>query len=152
STDKLLELPSSFVFILLFIGLGEEPGWRGFALPQLEKEHTPLVASVILAPIWAFWHLPLFGNEFPWPVVTPFVLSVFGGTCVLTWLLNGAKGSVLLTILFHAALNTISSGLLFPLFSGATLIALWWIYGCIWLCVGFALLSFQPPHERQCAS
>jgi membrane protease YdiL (CAAX protease family) len=153
SSDKLLELPTSFLFILLFIGLGEEPGWRGFALAQLQKKHTPLIASMILAPVWALWHLPLFGNEFPWPVVAPFILSVFGGTCVLTWVFNGAKGSVLLTMLFHAALNTVSSGLIFPLFSGTTLVALWWIYGFIWLCVGFALLGLQPlPHERQSGS
>src|SRR5262245_56189760 len=153
SSDKLLELPASFLFILLFIGLGEEPGWRGFALVQLQKKHTPLIASMILAPVWALWHLPLFGNEFPWPVVAPFVLSVFGGTCALTWVFNGANGSGLLTMLFHAALNTVSSGLIFPLFSGTTLVALWWIYGFIWLCVGFALLGLQLlPHGRQSGS
>jgi membrane protease YdiL (CAAX protease family) len=143
SSDKLLELPASFLFILLFIGLGEEPGWRGFALPQLQAKHTPLIASLILAPIWALWHLPLFGNEFPWPIVAPFVLSVFGGTCVLTWLFDGGKGSVLLTMLFHATLNTVSAGLIFPLFSGATLVTLWWIYSFVWLCAGFGLLSFN---------
>ncbi len=63
--DKMRELPERFVFILLFIGLGEEPGWRGFALPQLQTKHSPIIASLILAPIWAIWHLPLIGNEFP---------------------------------------------------------------------------------------
>src|SRR4051812_42834093 len=53
------ELPDRFLFIFLFIGLGEEPGWRGFALPRLQKQHTPVMASLILAPIWALWHLPL---------------------------------------------------------------------------------------------
>jgi len=57
------ELPERFVFIFLFIGLGEEPGWRGFALPRLQKLHSPLIASLILAPIWALWHLPLMGND-----------------------------------------------------------------------------------------
>lgn len=153
SSDKLRELPATFLFILLFIGLGEEPGWRGFALAQLQKKHPPLIASMILAPVWALWHLPLFGTEFPWPVVAPFVLSVFGGTCVLTWVFNKAKGSVLLTMLFHAALNTVSSSLLFPLFSGTPLVALWWIYGFIWLCVGFALLRLQPfPNEQRSGS
>jgi membrane protease YdiL (CAAX protease family) len=100
SSDKLAELPSSFLFILLFIGLGEEPGWRGFALPQLQAKHTPLIASLILAPVWALWHLPLFGNEFAWPIVPPFILSVLGGTCVLTWIFNATKGSVLLPMYF----------------------------------------------------
>jgi len=80
SIEKLRDVPERFLFILLFIGLGEEPGWRGFALPQLQTKHSPLIASGILAPIWALWHLPLVGNEFPLPIVAPFVLSVFGGT------------------------------------------------------------------------
>src|SRR5262249_40695328 len=122
---------------------GEEPGWRGFALPQLQAKHTPLVASLILAPVWAFWHLPLFGTEFPWPIVPPFVLSVFGGTCVLTWVFNGAKGSVLLTMLFHATLTPVIAGLVFPLLPGATLVTLWWFYSFVWLCPGLGLLSLN---------
>ena len=142
SSDKIAELPANFLFILLFIGLGEEPGWRGFALPQLQARYTPFIASLILSPVWALWHLPLFGNEFPWPIVPPFILSVFGGTCVLTWVFNGTKGSVLLTMLFHAALNTVSAGLIFPLFTGETLFVLWWIYSLVWLCAGVGLLLF----------
>src|SRR5688572_17263033 len=47
------ELPERFIFIILIIWLGEEPGWRGFALPRLQKTYSPLRASLILAPIWA---------------------------------------------------------------------------------------------------
>ncbi len=84
SPQKLRELPDRFIFILLFIGLGEEPGWRGFALPQLQSRHSPLVASLMLAPIWALWHLPLFGTEFAWPLVPAFLMSLFGATLALT--------------------------------------------------------------------
>jgi membrane protease YdiL (CAAX protease family) len=34
--------------------LGEETGWRGFALPHLQGGHGALVAALILGPIWAF--------------------------------------------------------------------------------------------------
>src|SRR5689334_13780197 len=68
SSDKLRELPERFIFILLFIGLGEEPGWRGFALSELQERYSPLRSSLLLAPIWALWHLPLMGNEFPWSI------------------------------------------------------------------------------------
>jgi uncharacterized protein len=51
SSDKLAELPASFLFILLFIGLGEEPGWRGFTLPQLQAKHSGL-GTLALAAIW----------------------------------------------------------------------------------------------------
>ena len=140
--EKLRELPERFIFILLFVGLGEEPGWRGFALPQLQTKYSPLVASLILAPIWALWHLPLIVNEFPLPIVVPFILSVFGGTFALTWLFNGTKGSVLLPMLFHATINSVGAGLIFPLFSGPILLTLWWIYGFVWLGVGFGLVRF----------
>jgi len=142
SIEKLRELPERFLFILLFIGLGEEPGWRGFALPQLQKKYSPLMASLILAPVWALWHLPLIGNEFPLPIVVPFLLSLFGGTFALTCVFNGTRGSVLLPMLFHATINTVGAGLIFPLFSGAALLALWWIYGFVWLCMGLGALLF----------
>src|SRR5262249_35001870 len=66
-----LQLPSAgdvverFIFIFLFIGLGEETGWRGFAIQHLQEKRSALRSSLILAPIWALWHLPLMGNEFP---------------------------------------------------------------------------------------
>jgi uncharacterized protein len=143
SIEKLCELPERFLFIFLFIGLGEEPGWRGFALPQLQTKYSPLVASLILAPVWALWHLPLVGNEFPWPIVPAFLLSLFGATFMLTWLFNRTNGSVFLPMLFHATVNTVGAGLIFPLFSGAALILLWYIYGVIWVCLGLATLLFS---------
>ena len=46
-TDKLRELPARFIFIFFFVGLGEEPGWRGFALPNLQRKNSPVFASLI---------------------------------------------------------------------------------------------------------
>ena len=45
--------------------LGEEVGWRGFALPHLPNDHRALTAALILGPTWGFWHLPLWltGSE-----------------------------------------------------------------------------------------
>ena len=138
--DKLRELPERFLFTFLFVGLGEEPGWRGFALPQLQTRHSPLIASLILAPIWMLWHLPLLGTEFPWLIVPPFFLSVFGGTFLLTWISNRTGGSVFVAMLFHAATNTVGAGLLFPLFSGSALLLLWWVYGAACVVAGLAVL------------
>ena len=127
------ELPERFIFILLFIGLGEEPGWRGFALPRLQKRHSPLVASLILAPIWALWHLPLMGNEFPPAIIPAFLISLLGGTLIQTWLFNRSKGSVFGQMLFHATVNTVGAGLLFPLMKGSTLVSFWYVYALLWL-------------------
>ena len=43
--------------------LDEHPGWQGFAQPALQADHSPLVSAMILAPLVAGWHLPLFFME-----------------------------------------------------------------------------------------
>jgi membrane protease YdiL (CAAX protease family) len=133
------ELPERFIFILLFIGLGEEPGWRGFALLRLQKMHSPLIASLILAPIWALWHLPLMGNEFPRAIIPAFLISLFGGTLIQTWLFNRSKGSVFGQMLFHATVNTVGAGLVFPLMKGALFVPFWYVYALLWLSIGVVL-------------
>jgi len=134
------ELPDRFIFIFLFIGLGEEPGWRGFALPRLQKQRTPLVASLILAPIWALWHLPLMGNEFPSAVIPAFLISLLGGTFLQTWLFNRTKGSVFAQMLFHATVNTVGAGLVFPLMKGTTFVSFWYVYALLWLVAGIVVI------------
>ena len=49
------------VLLITFVGaLGEETGWRGYALPQLQRRFSPLASSLILALLWFGWHLPQF--------------------------------------------------------------------------------------------
>jgi uncharacterized protein len=101
-----LPLLSLFVYVLFHGPLGEEPGWRGFALPRLQRLYGPLIGSLILGPLWAFWHLPLFWApawNFP-PTLLNIVLFVISGTAltiVVTWVFNNTKGSVLIAILVH---------------------------------------------------
>jgi membrane protease YdiL (CAAX protease family) len=112
-------LPETFVFIVLFIALGEEPGWRGFLLPRLEQRFGPLRASLVLGAVWALWHLPLLGNEFAPAHVVPFLVSVFAGSVVLTRLYDGSGGSVLLPMLMHATINTLGSSYALTFVDGA---------------------------------
>lgn len=136
------ELLDRFVFIFLFIGLGEEPGWRGFALNELQKKRTPLIASAILAPIWALWHLPLMGTEFPPAVIPAFLVSVVSATFVLTWIYNNTRGSILLMMTFHSMVNTIGAGFLFRMFEGPDWIRLMYINAGLWMVIAaFLLLS-----------
>jgi len=133
------ELPDRFIFIFLFIGLGEEPGWHDFVLPRLQKARTPLAASLVLAPVWALWHLPLMGDEFPLPIIPAFLMSLLGGTLVQTWLFNHTKGSVFGQMLFHATVNTVGAGLIFPLFKGPAFVPFWYVYATLWLAIGLTV-------------
>lgn len=130
--QKWPEVFASFLFTLVFVGLGEEPGWRGYALPQLQRVRTPLSAALVLGAIWALWHVPLMGKEFAWPVVPCFLISVFAASVVFAWLYNGARESVLLCMMMHAAVNVTGAGYVFRFYGGADLTRLWWIYALVW--------------------
>jgi membrane protease YdiL (CAAX protease family) len=97
-------------FLLLFWGgpLGEELGWRGFALPRLQRIQSRVVASIILGAAWGGWHLPIFvmAGAFTIPVFALYVVSTIPLTILMTWLFNHSKGSLLLAMLFHGSLNT----------------------------------------------
>jgi uncharacterized protein len=142
------ELIPKFIFILLFIGLGEEPGWRGYALDKLQKLYSPLKSSLILAPIWALWHLPLMGTEFPTPIIPAFLLSVVGATIVLTLVYNGTQRSILLPMLMHATVNTVASGFVFQMFRPGDLKSLWYIYAAVWFSTGMAV-AFLLNYSRE---
>lgn len=98
-----------FFYNLLPNGLSEEPGWRGFALPRLQARHSPLAASLVLWVFWAVWHAPAYFGGFSAQspantlVEWVFMLPV---TIVFTWLYNRAKGSLLVVVLLHPAMNT----------------------------------------------
>jgi uncharacterized protein len=102
------------ILLGLFIpSLGEEVGWRGFALPRLQGQYGPVMGTLILGILHALWHLPaLFTANFgPLPPqdILPFLLSVVGTTFLYSWVTNGARGSILIAILMHAASNAAST-------------------------------------------
>jgi membrane protease YdiL (CAAX protease family) len=98
-----------FLYNVIYGGLSEEPGWRGFALPRLQAMFSPLVSSLILGVIWAVWHAPArFGGIESKSLADTLVewgLIVFI-TVIFTWLFNRTKGSILVTVLIHPAMNT----------------------------------------------
>lgn len=107
-------LLSSFLLTVFFTGgICEEVGWRGFLLPELQKHFSPLTASLIIGPIWTFWHLPIYLNGVrPVANLVPFFAMVIILSIIFTWLYNRTSGSVLLVVLLHAAVN--NHGVLVP--------------------------------------
>jgi membrane protease YdiL (CAAX protease family) len=109
--NPILMLAATFASVLLIGQAGEELGWRGFALPRLSLGMGLAPASVVLGVVWAAWHLPLFfifpqadtyGQSFPLYLAQVTALSV-----AISWLWWRTNGSLLLTMLFHAAVNNL---------------------------------------------
>ena len=103
----------TFVTTLFYGGpLGEEVGWRGFALPRLQVRHSPLVASLILSVIWGLWHVPLhlqgvYHGIFPDGLlgIGLRIVITIPTTILFTWFFNRTKGNLWLVVLLHTAVN-----------------------------------------------
>ena len=137
-----LSYPAAFAATFVLGGpLGEEPGWRGFALPRLQPLHGPLLGSVILGVLWASWHLPLFWSGVWTPPTIPniamFIVMITALTVVMTWVFNNANGSLLITMLMHASFNTFANKIVAPLFPAPLLDE----YGLLPELVGFGVLA-----------
>jgi membrane protease YdiL (CAAX protease family) len=137
---------------------GEEIGWRGYALPRMAERFGFARARIALGMIWANWHLPLFflaipGNDeyaqsFPVWSLGVTVLSV-----ALAWLYAHSKGSLMLTILMHSAVNNI------PHFVPSTVantndalslhasLAAWLTVGFLWITAAYFLVR-MPKAEQ----
>lgn len=93
---------------MLILGPMEEFGWRGVALPLLQRRLAPVWAGVVLGLFWGIWHLPAFllggTPQSAWSF-TPFLLGAVSLSVILTPLFNASRGSILLAALFHFQMN-----------------------------------------------
>ncbi|HEY9076152.1 MAG TPA: type II CAAX endopeptidase family protein [Anaerolineaceae bacterium] len=117
----------SFI-VIFFVGgpLGEEPGWRGFALPRLQVRYGALRGTLLLGVLWTFWHLPDFLTSaqkggpgtglYPFYAGLPvFFLEVMALAVIFTWVFNHTRGSIFIALLLHASYNAFS--IVLPLFT-----------------------------------
>ncbi|SHN83914.1 CAAX protease self-immunity [Geodermatophilus obscurus] len=89
--------------------LGEEPGFRGYALPHLQDRLSPLAAAGVLGVLTAGWHIPLVAlGNLGWIGLPSTVLIAF----LYVWLFNRTGGSLLMTMLFHASQGALTFGML----------------------------------------
>ncbi len=122
-------------------GLGEELGWRGFALPRLQARMGAVSAAALLGVVWTLWHLPLVLVSRS-PLVQGAALLLFGApmSFVYAWILNGTGGSVLLPVLLHGTQNGLSAFLERSLVPGL-LDADGWVLFRIALLLGVAIAA-----------
>lgn len=111
---------SGFLVIMIILavsGIGEEVGWRGFALPQMQKRWSALHTSLLLGTIHTLWHLPfwtalgeldLFGWTY-WILSWVWILAL---SIYITWIMNNTGNSLLMALLLHWSLNVVMVGYL----------------------------------------
>jgi membrane protease YdiL (CAAX protease family) len=115
-----------FGYMFIQVGIGEEIGWRGYALPKLQAGYSALVSSVILGVIWSLWHLPLFFDPTSPYSRTPFwafLIFMVAVSILITWVFNSTGGSVLMIMILHAVMNASTGPLWGTLPDGATTIS-----------------------------
>jgi uncharacterized protein len=133
----------TFALVLVLGGpLFEEPGWRGFALPRMQRSLGPLTASLVLGVLWALWHLPEFLVP-SWAAssggggvlgIVLFTITAVTFTVVITWVFNNTRASLLIAVLLHTSID-VFSGTLAAIFPPAVMAS------ALPFIIGFGVLS-----------
>ena len=162
------------VMLMQFLipGMGEEFGWRGFALQRLQHITTPLKATLVVAFFHLLWHAPTYwlgqGMHNVPTIWAAFFLLPW--TILFTWAYNKSRGSILVSVFFHATMGATLSytaflpmehtipitpdlitmtwlpdGLMGPYLGVAIL---YWILAIYVLCGGFGGLGTPPEFEH----
>jgi membrane protease YdiL (CAAX protease family) len=104
--------PGGLVFFVvqLVLSFAEEYGWRGFALPRLQKRYGALVASILIGLVWGTYHLwivPICPHclSLTDVLVTQY-LRLIATSVIYGWMYNSTKGSLFLVMVAHAGHNT----------------------------------------------
>lgn len=132
--------PLSPIGLVLFVlVLGEELGWRGFALPRMIERFGVGRASLLLGLLWGFWHFPTFFLKGAPQAEVPIIAYVAYTTALagaFTWIWVHTRGSVLLATLFHGAVNLIG-------FTASGLAAgdRMWLTAGVWAAAAILLLA-----------
>ena len=147
---KLRPLPPAqfaILAVVVFIfALPEELGWRGYAMPKLMENHSPLFVGILVGLLWGSLHLALHlpGLMFAGLPLLATLCQLVGLSVIITWLYMHTGGNVLLTSLFHAAQN------FFVIINdGIPPIQLAWLMAGVYLAVAFIIVVAARPIFRQ---
>lgn len=144
-----LPLRPEQIAIAIVAPLGEEYGWRGYALPRLQTIMTPVRASLLIGLVWALWHVPtLFVPEARGTTSLElglYLVAYLSSSVIYTWLYNAGRGSMRGPLLAHLGIHldnvfrasALGDGLA-PLFSTTVVLTL----------VAIALIATGRLHAR----
>jgi membrane protease YdiL (CAAX protease family) len=132
-------------FVVFVLIVGEELGWRGYALPRLLAQRSALAASLIVGVLWGAWHLPTFfvagAPQYGLPI-SAFVLLTMANSIVIAWVYVHARGSVLIASLMHGAINLTQGFFL----SGVDPASEYWLLAAVFGVVAFVLVVVAGPN------
>jgi membrane protease YdiL (CAAX protease family) len=107
--------PERIVAMVMF-SIGEEVGWRGYALPRLRQRFGILPANLGLGVLWGLWHLPMFiiAGLSPGLMVVLILGFMPAGSVVFGWFFEKTRGSLAIAILLHMGAHLNNSHLALP--------------------------------------
>jgi CAAX protease family protein len=139
------EIPAAFAVILLvpgFAGAWEEPGFRGYALPRLERRFGVLAGPLLLGVFWVGWHLPLF---LAGQILVTDVWTIIAASVVIAGIFDSARRSVLIAMLWHATNNAVGGSYASTLFDGDDAFRLGVFTAILWSIMAIVVAVLRRP-------
>ena len=134
-----------FLSTVIIVGLFEEVGWRGFALPRLQLRLDAIWAALVLGVLWALWHLPeLISDPTGQRPPVQFLLWALALSVIFSWLYNSTNGSLPIVIICHAAIDTAGRFML-PEFVGDGYQLVWWFMVALYVLVAVIVILVAGP-------
>jgi len=130
---------SAASLIVFVFAIGEELGWRGFALPRLLVGRSALSASLILGALHAIWHWPLLllpGQLLSGNPLLAHSSTVLAQSIIFTWIFKHTRGSAFMAVLLHGAINAASI-----LYQGIDPAWTNWLQAAIWVVIAGIIVA-----------
>ncbi len=135
----------TFLSTVIIVGLFEEVGWRGFALPRLQRRLDALWAALALGVLWALWHLPeLISDPTRQRPPLQFFVWALALSVIFTWLYNSTNASLPIVIICHAAIDTAGRYML-PEFSNGGYQVVWWFMVGLYVVIAVIVVVVAGP-------
>jgi len=127
NSDNIITLFIMGVVAGLMVGLFEELGWTGFAIPRMRMGYSVLTTGLIVGLLWGAWHFLLFWEADSFSEMLPFGLLLArlfswlpAYRILMIWVYDNTE-SLLVVVLMHASLVA-TLMIIDPVLSGGSLL------------------------------
>jgi len=155
---KLIKISAVFPMLLIFITsgpMGQELGWRGFALNEFQKKYSPLVSALFIGVLWGFWHFPLwlitgFAGYDLLLYSASFMLGIVSFSVFLTYFYNKKK-NIVVAVWMHFLFNVLLQIVIIEDYKFILLLSTLYLISsvCIVLIKRKEMFSVQPQETKQ---